>query len=305
VADYEGIIKVPNLVVVTEVEFNADGEAIPFRRLAGTGLFGDPNDLSLMIVGCVIYTAYLLCDRSVSLPLRALWLIPLPLLFETLILTYSRGGAMSLMIGLWVYVLVRFGWRRAFLLSLLALPVLLRAGGRQMDFDVSGGTGQGRIVLWDAYMQMFMQSPLFGVGYGQPLRNGYQVAHNSYIHVFTERGFFGGMSFLSAVLLSVWALVRSRPSRGRPLGVELERQGMYLLASVCSYAVGIMTLSRSDVIPTYTVLGLAVAYERMASAASGRETMRLTPKMIGLLAAASVVYLIVMFFFIRRSANYY
>ena len=37
VADYKGIVQIPNLIIVTEVQYNADGEAIPFRRLAGTG----------------------------------------------------------------------------------------------------------------------------------------------------------------------------------------------------------------------------------------------------------------------------
>jgi len=307
VADYKGLIQVPNLVVVTEVLYDADGEPMPFRRLAGTGVFGDPNDLSLMIVGCVIYTMYLLGDRSVSLARRAIWLIPLPLLIQTLILTYSRGGAMSLMIGLGVYVLLRFGWRRSLPLALFALPLLLRGGGRQVDFDVSGGTGQARIVLWEIYIEMFIANPLLGVGAGQGMNHTYQVAHNSYINVFAERGFFGGMAFLSAVLLSIWSIVRLTPAEDHPPGAELVRQRTYLLASLVSYAIGIMTLSRADVVPTWTMLGLAVAYERMAAAdsTSAREPMRLSPKSICLLVAANVGYLVAMYFFIKKTAGHY
>ena len=244
---------------------------------------------------------YLLGDRSVSLARRAIWLLPLPLLFQTLILTYSRGGALSLMIGLGVYALLRFGWRRSLPLALLALPLLLRGGGRQVDFDVSGGTGQARIALWDIYIEMFLANPLLGVGAGQGMNHAYQVAHNSYIHVFAERGFFGGMAFLSAVLLAVWSVVRVTPAPDRPPDDELVRQRMYLLASLVSYAVGIMTLTRADVIPTYTMLGLAAAYERMAAGDSARGPLRLGPKLIGLLVAASVGFLIVMYFFIKRT----
>jgi O-antigen ligase len=303
VADYKGIVQVPNLIMVTENAY-VDGVQVSFRRLAGTGLFGDPNDLSLMIVGCVIYSMYLLGDRSVSRPLRALWLLPLPLLFQALLLTYSRGGAMALMIALGIYGLLRYG-RRVLPLALLALPLLLRGGGRQTDFDVSGGTGQARITLWDIYIEMFLANPLLGVGFGQGIHNTYQVAHNSYIHVFAERGFFGGTAFLSAMLLAVWSLLRLRPTPGRPPDDELVRLRTFLMASVGSYAIGIMTLSRADVIPTYTILGLAVAYERMASGGSARGPLRLGPKLICLLLAASVTYLVVMYFFVKRNANYY
>ena len=112
---------------------------------------------------------------------------------------------------------------------------------------------------------MLLANPLLGVGFGQGMNYASQVAHNSYIHVFGERGFFGGMAFLSAVLLAVWSVLRLKPSRDRPPDDELVRLRTYVLASIFSYAIGIMTLSRADVYPTYTMLGLAVAYERMAA----------------------------------------
>ena len=77
-----------------------------------------------------------------------------------------------------------------------------------------------------------------------------------------------------------------------------------MLASVVSYAIGIMTLTRGDVLPTYTILGLAVAYERMALGDSDRGPLRLGPKLIFLLLAGTVAYLVVMFIFIKRTVNY-
>lgn len=304
VADYKGIVKIPNLIIMEEYTYDAYGEGTPFRRLAGTGLFGDPNDLSLMIVGCVIYCMYLIGDKSVAMWRRAIWLLPLPLLFQALFLTYSRGGALSLMIGLGVYAWLRLGWR-ALPLALLAVPMVLRGGGRQVDFNVGGGTGQARITLWDIYIQMFLANPLLGVGAGQGMKHTYQVAHNSYINVFAERGFFGGMAFLSAFLLAVWSMLRTKPAQERLPDGELVRQRTFLLATVISYAIGIMTLSRADVVPTYTILGLAASYELMAAEGSSRGPLRLGPKLIGLLVALNVAFLVVMYFFIRKNANYY
>ncbi len=305
VDDYRGIVHIPNLAVVTEFQY-VDGEEVPYRRLSGTqsGLFGDPNDLALLIAGCIIYSLYLLGDRSAGPPLRALWLLTLPLLFQAMSLTYSRGGAMTLMVGLGIYAWLRFG-RRAALLALLALPVLLRGGGRQVNFDLSGGTGQARVAIWDLYMSMFLENPVLGVGFAQGMNYATQVAHNSYIHVFGERGFFGGMCFLSAVLLAVWSVVRLKPPRDRPPSDELVRLRTFVLASVGSYAVGIMTLSRADVYPTYTILGLAVAYERIAAGDSPRGPLRLGLKSICVLAATSVAYLLVMYAFIKFNVNYF
>jgi hypothetical protein len=53
------------------------------------------------------------------------------------------------------------------------------------------------------------------------------------------------------------------------------------------------------------MLGLAVAYERMAAGPSGRGPLRFTPKMICLLVLASAGYIILMYFYVRRTANYY
>jgi O-antigen ligase len=302
VADYRGIVHIPSLSVVMEVQY-VGGVEMPLRRLGGTsgGLFGDPNDFGLLIASCIIYSLYLLGDRSAGLARRAVWVLPMPLLFYALSLTYSRGGALTLMIGLGIYAQVRFG-RRAAVLALLALPLLLLGGGRQMNFNISGGTGQARVAMWDLYMSMFIENPLFGVGFGQGMNHAYQVAHNSYIHVFGERGFFGGMAFLSAVLLAVWSVLRLNPSRARPPDDELVRLRTCVLASIVSYAIGIMTLSRADVYPTYTILGLAVAYEHMAVGASDRGPLRLAPRSICRLAAASVAYLVIMYIYIKRNA---
>ena len=43
VADYKGIIQVPNLIIVMEVTYDRDGEEVAFRRLAGTGRVRRPE----------------------------------------------------------------------------------------------------------------------------------------------------------------------------------------------------------------------------------------------------------------------
>ena len=44
----------------------------------------------------------------------------------------------------------------------------------------------------------------------------------------------------------------------------------YVLAIVGGYAGGLMSLSKTYTIPTYTVLGLATVYQRLAGGGPGR-----------------------------------
>jgi O-antigen ligase len=304
VADYKGIMKVPSLVVSEECRF-VDGQMIPFRRLSSTGLFGDPNDLGLLLVGCIIFSLYLITERSVAVPLRALWLlVPLPILFLALRLTYSRAGMLTLLVALAIYAIARFRWR-AMVPIALAVPAVLSVGGRQMEFTLSAGTGQTRVAMWDLYVGLFAKNPWLGVGYNHSMDYGDQVAHNSYIHTYAELGFLGGTAFLGAILLGLCGLARIGTIRTRGLDPVLSRLWPFLLANLASYAVGIMSLSRCYVVPTFTMLGLVVAYERMALATSGREPMRLGPKLLALLLVTSLAFLVGMYILIKKSANYY
>ncbi|WP_406695895.1 O-antigen ligase family protein [Singulisphaera sp. Ch08] len=303
VADYKGIIKIPSLVVLEETRY-VDGIEVPFRRLSSTGLFGDPNDLSLLLVGCVINSLYLVSDRSIAVPLRALWLLPLPILFQALLLTYSRAGMLSLLFATAIFGIARFGWR-AMIPIVLAIPLVLGIGGRQLDFKLSGGTGQSRIAIWDLYSGLFVQNPVLGVGYNHCLDYADHVVHNSYLHAYVEMGFLGGTAFLGAFMISLWVLVRIGRRRSRGLDSELARLWPFLLAGVGCYALGITSLSRCYVVPTFTTLGLVAAYERMALAASPRQSLRIGLNLIALLLISSVGFLIVIFVIIKKNANYY
>jgi len=304
VADYKGYFKVPGLVMIEEVRI-VDGESFPFRRLCSTGIFSDPNDFGLFLAGCLTYSLYLAMDRSGSLLFRAFWiLLPVPILLQALLLTYSRAGMLTLLIAIGISAVARWG-KRTVLALLPALPLVLRMGGRQLDFSLSAGTGQARVAIWDIYVGLFTQNPLLGVGYDHCLDYAIQVAHNSYIHAFVELGFLGGTAFLGTFLMGLIALMRFRTLRHGRFDPRLARIWPFILAGVGSYAIGIISLSRCYVIPTYTTLGLVVAFERMALAGSRCEPMRFEPKFMVLLLATSLAFLMATFILVKRTANYY
>jgi hypothetical protein len=111
---------------------------------------------------------------------------------------------------------------------------------------------------------LFRQSPLFGIGMGQYADEVGMVAHNSFIHAYTELGFFGGSFFLGAFAYTLATLRRLGSRRGNGLSPNLRRLRPYLLAIVTAMVVGMMSLSRVYSLPVYIVLGIAAVYFRLA-----------------------------------------
>lgn len=303
VLDYHGVVSVPNLSVVMDTSYEG-GEPVQFRRLASTGLFGDPNDMCLLLNSSIIFTIYLVAGPGIGLMSRLFWLAPMPLLLHALQLTHSRGGLLSLVAGLGIYLLDRYG-RKALVLGVVVFPVLLAAfAGRQTDFSVSGGTGQSRVQIWNDYLYQFKAHPFLGIGCLNSLDHNRLVAHNSYISAYTELGFAGGTLFLGAFCLALWTIMRHSSRYDRVLTPELQRLRPYLLASLCSYMVGILSVTRTYDIPTYTVLGLVAAFEQCAVAGLSPVAVRVTPRLVLQLAVVSVLFLIGIQLFVMRSVSY-
>jgi putative inorganic carbon (hco3(-)) transporter len=243
---------------------NATGEEKIVKRLRGTGIFNDPNDLCLALVTGILLCLYGLGEARLG-PARVFCVLPLGLFMFALRLTSSRGGLLGLVAGLGVLFTCRYGWRKAVLLGGLALPVMLAVfgGGRMTDISqaASEGTGQARLQLWRDGMVLFKEQPLFGVGMNEYQSHARQVAHNSFLHAFTELGIAGGTVFLGLFYCAFFGL--RHVQRAYVLDRDLHRMLPYMLALVGAYGVGILSLSRNYEVPTYTMLGLAAAYLAM------------------------------------------
>ena len=88
------------------------------------------------------------------------------------------------------------------------------------------------------------------------------VSHNSFLQGYTELGFVGGTLFISIFLTAIVGLL---PNRARSLDdnpQEFRLRGAIFVVLI-GYTVGILSLSRQFVAPTYLVLGLAVASQLM------------------------------------------
>jgi O-antigen ligase len=293
VLQYHGVLHLETVKRVTDgAGYDAaTGTEIVLQRLTGTGSFHDPNDFCILVVVTVLANLYCLTDRRSGVA-RFLWVGPLLLCLYALALTHSRGGMLALLAGVFALLQARFGWRRALLLAGLLLPGLLVVfAGRQTDFSASDGTGQERLQIWREGVVMFQEAPLFGIGCNQYDKLVGRVAHNSYLHAFTELGFFGGMLFLGAWAVALAALYRYGRRRQAIIHPELRRLFPYLFGLVAGYAVGMLSLTLCYMLATYTVLGIVTAYLALVRTAPPTPQPRFDARLVGRLAGLSVVTL--------------
>ena len=299
------------------------GERVTTIRLQASGIFNDPNDFSLILTVGILTLTHLCILGGGRVP-RLFYVAPLAVLLYALALTHSRGGFLAMLAGMGVLFVSRLGWRRAIPLGLFGLPVLLLAfGGRQTRIDLGdeGDTGHARVTIWRDGLALFKTSPVFGVGYGMMSRNLRIVAHNSFVHSYTEMGFFGGTLFLGAFYLPA-LLLRRRVVEGagaaQPVAtedaddaeereqpqviLELRQWRPCVLAVLLAYAIGLCSLSRAYTVTTYLILGTGSAYLTLLAAHAGSQTAVPIPQLIRRLVLAGLAFLVCLSVFVRLVA---
>ena len=281
-----------------------DGDDVMVKRLASTGIYGDPNDLCIILLIAMGSCLFFMADGKAG-PLRLLWGLPLAFCGYALSLTHSRGGFLAMLAGIGVYLFARHGGKKALLLGLLVFPlVLVTFAGRQTKISTSEDTGQDRIRLWSEGLRLFKESPVFGIGYGRYADEVGLVAHNSFVHGFTELGFVGGSCFLGAFGYAFWSIYRYSPRQSSPEALEFRRLRPYLLAIITTSVVGMMSISRNYVVPTYMILGICAVYLRFTAVDLPREVRRFGSWLAARLAVGGVGFLGAAYVFVRFAARY-
>jgi O-antigen ligase len=297
---FHGYVDIPAFAPVIDRETDSDAlEEIQFPRLLGAGMFHDPNDLAQLLAVGVVLSLYAMSELP-RRRLALLWLGPLSLMGLALYETRSRGGFLALVGALGAYCYGRFGLWRTCLLGALGLPVLLYLfAGRMTEISTSEGTAMQRLQIWSDGMLMFRQSPIIGIGAEQYAQHVIYVAHNSFLHAFAELGFPGGALFLGAFALAFWGIVRVGRRGEHIVDPDLARLRPAMLGATAGYAVGMLSLSRCYVVPTYLILGLAVAYAQMTVTYPRLPPLRLDVRTTSIVLALSVAFLLGLHLFIR------
>lgn len=282
------------------------GNEIWFFRLCGLGVFHDPNDISLLIVATTMISIYFLTDPRL-VGLRYLWIIPILINAVAMFYTYSRGGLLAFGVGGMVWLITKYGSKVAIPIGVmggLAAPLIL---GRAANINISSGTGQQRIQLWAEGLTAIKGSKFFfGIGEGVYPTLGEHVAHNSFVHSFVELGFFGGTLFMGCFFLPAFTIYLIRLHGFQISHPELRRFLPYLAAIIAEWCMGMYSLSRCYVPPTYMIAGLAACYINLIGyyRPNPRPMLRLSRRVMRPWVTASVGLLAFTYVFVRVFARW-
>jgi putative inorganic carbon (hco3(-)) transporter len=308
---YHDVIQINTIQTLEDRSPGELGTTITFQRLQGTGIFQDPNELCVLLSAMLPLGLYfVLADRKWFLRVGCAAL--LPLFGYAVFLTGSRGGFIAFAGGLGVLAWMCYGWKKTALIGMVGLPVLLFLfAGRQTEISTSTGTAQTRVELWREWLTTWRENMLFGKGMSlpkdedvvnsRPDQQRQHLAHNSYLQGFADLGVFGGCLFVGAFVTAGWSLYRFGGREQLLLDPELKSIQPYLFAGLASYGLGMLSLSICYNIPTYLLLGLSVAYTRMADRAAllPPTPLRFDPPLLGRFAAAGVFTLASIYVFVR------
>lgn len=305
VLQYHGVVRLPNVESLERPYTDPKtGETILLMQLQGSGIFSDPNDMGLpLVTGLGLLLAQFTNTRQGLL--RFLWVAPIGLFLYTIVLTHSRGAFLMVLAGLTSLFVSRYGWKKAIPLLAVVLPAMLVLfAGRQTNIEVGSGTGQARIQLWVYSLEQFQRAPLFGIGSNFVAEEIGQVTHNTFIHMFAELGLFGGTLFLGTYYLAYRELREAGRYRDWVHDPELQRLRPYMMMILVGNVMGMMSLSRGYTVTTYTIVGLAAAYRRLALPEAVVPPTRLDGRLVARLILVSLLFLVVAKVYVRIFARF-
>jgi len=272
---------------------NLSGQTYDYRL---GGPVGDPNYYAqMMLVLVPLALDRLWNERKKLMRVFAAW--ALGVCSFAVLLTYSRGGFVSLALIVVSMLLIFHRGQLRYLLAVIVVSLLLisilpsqfatristltellpgnssSTGGVAQDLSIRGRTSEALVAL-----QMFADHPILGVGLGNyPLlyqnyarrvglefRSAVRQAHDLYLEIASETGLLGLFSFL----LLVWGTLDSMWKAQRALAMK----GLVSVSSmVAAFAFGLLgfLISALFIHAVYfrnfwVLIGIALAAPRMA-----------------------------------------
>ena len=190
---------------------------------------------------------------------KTLVLIAVSISLFAMVVTYSRGGWLSIFLGLIIYVLIILKNVKINLGSIIIIPVIIlvsfailpnvdpvkkRIDDLRADLSTQRtASGSLRVTVWQNSLKMVSDFPIFGVGSGAfgSAYYKYQTdpwlyarnTHNYFLEIAAETGIVGSILFTTLLLLVVLATFKNKDEvldvKKRPLIVGV---AIALLASI-------------------------------------------------------------------------
>jgi O-antigen ligase len=233
------------------------------KRIRGTGIFNDPNDLGMTLV---MATAFLLVDvfsPATTVGRRLISVAALIPLAIAIYYTNSRGAILGLGAVLIAFSYRQFRMLSGTLVATTAVLVLAILGpSRTSAIDASESSAQSRVEAWGEGLQMLKARPLFGVGYSRFTEFHSKVAHNSFVHAAAELGLVGATFLVGCFYTFFRNLTTLR--RAELSEADDSRWARALSASALGAIVCSLFLSRQYVIVPYLLLAMGASWASIA-----------------------------------------
>jgi hypothetical protein len=257
-------------------------------RVRYRGELHDPNELALTICcfGFSFLIAFMMRTKSPAVTLFGT--LAVIILVWVVFMTQSRGGLIVMLLVPGTYMVKRYGPRAILWGALVALPVLSLGGRSGESADES--TTQ-RYEAWAVGLEMWHDSPVFGVGQRRFGDYHWLTAHNSFVLELAELGFPGLFLFVSVLVISVKLLVVGlRELKGIPEAETARVWGMSLLASLMGLIFQINTISFAYHSVTWILIGFATAWGTAVRHHRPTFTVKLSMRDVVFIAVGCALY---------------
>ena len=249
----------------------------------GDGIFGNPNDMALHLVTVIPITIALFfaTQRFIS---RIVYALGALLMISAVILTFSRGGFLGLLVAS-AFLAYKLGYRRRLTIAVAGVVLLLfllvvAPGNYPMrlasifvpSLDPVGSAGVRRELLFRSIMSA-IRHPLLGIGMGNfhIVSIHEQVTHNAYTQVAAEMG-------VAALVIYTMFIVTPLRKLGQIVSdtcVDGRKSKYYYLAiglqaSLLAYMVSSFFASVAYLWYVYYLVAYAVCLRRLYEAETGK-----------------------------------
>jgi probable O-glycosylation ligase (exosortase A-associated) len=201
--------------------------------------------------------------------------ILIPVIIHAVMMTYSRGAMVSMLLASPWWILRGRYRKQKFLLGCVVASMIPFLAGKEIQerfFSIQKSetdeSAQSRFASWDAGIKIAMSSPISGVGlrYSNKLTKLYgadmegRTIHNQYIQLAADTGFVGSGLYIALMVAVLWNCQRvSVGARGKP---DRESELVYLSAcglqaSLLTFFIGATFLSCEAFEPQYFLLFIA------------------------------------------------
>lgn len=240
-----------------------------FRAIAlDGGIFGDPNDLALLLNSILPFAMYLFLLSS----RKALPILCAVMLVAGTVATHSRAGFLGLCLIAVSFVVQFGGKQKKHVMVILAIALAMWSFAPDSyrerisslnDWEEGGAEKTGRMNGWLLAVNEGFEHPLLGLGAGA---SGYvmgaglsdwHAVHNSFAQVIVEVGFLGFTAYLMLYVSSV----RYRNIGGRNKQIGPDRLGVLskvVAIAIVSYGLTAFFTPQAYSPLLYTLTGLAV-----------------------------------------------